>query len=282
MKIALGQNNKLTVLRFAPQGAYLDGGPDNGILLPKRYMPEGLKEGDEIDVFLYLDADERLVATTEQPKAKVGDFAWLRVAWVNKYGAFLDWGLMKDLFVPFREQRQPMEQGRYYLVHVHIDPETYRIIASAKTEKYLSKEPVPFKAGDQVDILVGPRSQMGYKTIIENAYPGMLYADEIFQNVRSGDRLTAFVKNVRPDGKTDLSLQPIGMTAVTTFAERLMQHIDMHGGSTHLCDNSPADEIYAVFGVSKKVFKRAVGDLYKRRLITIEPDGLHKTQLSEK
>lgn len=274
MKIELGRFNHLRIMRFTPQGAYLDGGPDNGILLPKRYVADEMKEGDEMDVFIYLDAEERLVATTETPKAQVGEFAWLRVAWVNKYGAFLDWGLMKDLFVPFREQKVTMEKGCYYLVHVHIDHETYRILASAKTDKYLSKEPIPYKPGQEVSILVANRTQMGYKAIIENSYAGMLYADEIFQNVRSGDRLQAYIKNIRPDGKIDLSLQQGGLQAVATFSERLLQHIQMHGGFTHLCDSSPADEIYAVFGVSKKIFKKAVGDLYKRRLITIEDDGL--------
>lgn len=274
MKIALGRTNKLHIARFTPQGAYLDGGPDNGILMPKRYVTDQMHEGDEVEVFLYLDAEERLVATTERPLAQVGDFAWLRVAWVNKYGAFLDWGLMKDLFVPFREQRQTMEQGRYYLVYVTVDTETYRIIGSAKVEKYLSHDHAPYKAGDTVQILIGPRTPLGYKAIVENAWLGMLFADEIFQEVHSGDRLEAFVKQVRSDGKLDLSLQQTGQTAVTAFADRLLQHIEMHGGFTHLCDSSPADEIYAVFGVSKKVFKRAVGDLYKRRLIAIEADGL--------
>ncbi|MBO4907485.1 MAG: GntR family transcriptional regulator [Bacteroidaceae bacterium] len=274
MKIELGKTNKLSVLRFTPQGAYLDGGPDNGILLPKRYVAESLHEGDEIEVFVYLDSEERLVATTEQPKAQVGDFAWLRVAWVNKYGAFLDWGLMKDLFVPFREQRQPMEQGRYYLVHVHIDPESYRIVASSRIEMYLNRERPPYQAGQEVQILVAGRTPLGYKAIIENAYQGLLFADAMFTEIHSGDRLTAYIKQVRPDGKIDLSLQQTGQQGVINFAERLLQHIEMHGGTTHLCDNSPADEIYAVFGVSKKAFKRAVGDLYKRRLITIEPTGL--------
>ena len=274
MKIALGKTNKLTVLRFAPQGAYLDGGPDNGILLPKRYMPEHLQVGDEVEVFLYLDNEERLVATTEKPLAQVGDFAWLRVAWVNTYGAFLNWGLMKDLFVPFREQRQIMEQGRSYLVHIHIDPESYRIVASARIEMFLKRDHPSFHTGDAVQILVAGRTPLGYKTIVENAYQGMLFANELIADIQSGDRMEAYVKQVRPDGKIDLSLQTIGRQGVTSFAQRLLRHIEMHGGRTHLCDSSSADEIYAVFGVSKKVFKRAVGDLYKRRLITIEPTGL--------
>lgn len=275
-RLRLGQMNKLKVVRRADFGLYLGGGPED-ILLPNRYVPNGIEIGDEIEVFVYLDSEERLVATTETPLAQVGDFAWLQVAWVNNYGAFLDWGLMKDLFVPFREQKMKMQKGKSYLVHLHIDEETYRIVASAKVERYLSTNYPPYHGGDEVSLLIWQKTDLGFKAIIDNQYTGLLYDDEIFRSLHSGDRVMGYVKQVRPDGKIDLSLQKKGQKAVVDFSETLLQHLQTNGGTTVLGDKSPAEEIYAVFGVSKKVFKKAVGDLYKRHLITIEPDGLHLT-----
>lgn len=272
-KLSLGRFNRLTIVRRAEQGLYLSGGPED-ILLPNRYVPDGAEIGDEIDVFVYLDAEERLIATTETPKAQVGDFAWLQVAWVNNFGAFLDWGLMKDLFVPFREQKMKMQKGKSYLVHLHIDPETYRIMASAKVERYLSTDFPPYHGGDEVDILVWQKTDLGFKAIVENRFSGMLFDAEIFRQLHSGDRLKAYVKQVRPDGKIDLSLQKKGQKAVHDFSDTLLEHLQNNGGFTPLGDKSPAEEIYALFGVSKKVFKKAVGDLYKQHLITIEPQGL--------
>ncbi len=273
MKLELGKTNTLRVVRRAEQGLYLSGGPED-ILLPNRYVPEGTEIGDEIDVFVYLDNEERLIATTETPKAQVGDFAWLEVAWVNNYGAFLDWGLMKDLFVPFREQKMKMQKGKSYLVHLHIDPETYRIMASAKVERYLSTDFPSYHGGDEVEVLVWQKTDLGFKAIVDNRFQGLLFDDEIFRSLHSGDRLKAYVKQVRPDGKIDLSLQKKGQKAVHDFSDILLEHLRANGGTTPLGDKSPAEEIYALFGVSKKVFKKAVGDLYKQRLITIEPEGL--------
>lgn len=272
-KLSLGRFNRLTIVRRAEQGLYLSGGPED-ILLPNRYVPDGAEIGDEIDVFVYLDNEERLIATTETPKAQVGDFAWLQVAWVNNFGAFLDWGLMKDLFVPFREQKMKMQKGKSYLVHLHIDPESYRIMASAKVERYLSTDFPPYHGGDEVDILVWQKTDLGFKAIVENRFSGMLFDAEIFRQLHSGDRLKAYVKQVRPDGKIDLSLQKKGQKAVHDFSNTLLEHLQNNGGFTPLGDKSPAEEIYALFGVSKKVFKKAVGDLYKQHLITIEPKGL--------
>ena len=266
--------NRLTVARRADQGLYLAGGPED-ILLPNRYVPEGANVGDELDVFVYLDNEERLVATTQTPFAQVDDFAWLEVAWVNQFGAFLDWGLMKDLFVPFGEQKMKMQKGRSYLVHVHLDPETFRIMASAKVERYLSKEWPLYHGGDEVDALVWQKTDLGFKVIVDNQFAGLLFDDEIFRQLHSGDRLRAYVKQVRPDGKIDLSLQKKGQKAVHDFSDILLEHLRTNGGFTPLGDKSPAEEIYALFGVSKKVYKKAVGDLYRQRLITIEDDGLH-------
>ncbi|MCD8319104.1 MAG: S1-like domain-containing RNA-binding protein [Paraprevotella sp.] len=274
MNIKLGKTNRLTVVKAVDFGMYLDGGYAGEILLPLRYVPEGCRVGDELDVFLYLDSEERLVATTLKPLAEVGDFACLQVAWVNQFGAFLDWGLMKDLFVPFREQKMKMQKGNRYIVHVHIDEDSYRIVASAKVEHYLSDETPSYHAGDEVQILVWQKTDLGFKVIVDNRFPGLIYGNEIFRSLSMGERLTAYVKQIRPDGKIDITLQKPGQDGVTDFSAVLLAHLRRHCGKTTLGDKSPAEEIYAVFGVSKKVFKKAVGDLYKKRLIEIADDGI--------
>lgn len=273
--IELGKTNTLTVVKSVDFGLYLDGGPEIGnILLPSRYVPQGTNIGDTIDVFLYLDMEEKIIATTEKPLAQVGDFAYLEVAWVNNFGAFLHWGLMKDLFVPFREQKMKMVKGNSYIVHVHLDEDSYRIMASAKVDRYIDNSFAPYRVGDEVDILVWQKTELGLKVIVNNRYAGLLYDDQIFCNLRTGDRTKAYVSQIRPDGKLDLRLSRPGQGAVQDFSDTLLQYIKDNGGHTALGDKSPAEDIYEVFGVSKKVFKKAVGDLYKRRLITIQPDGL--------
>ncbi|MCI5876208.1 MAG: S1-like domain-containing RNA-binding protein [Prevotella sp.] len=274
-KILLGAFNRLTIVKEVDFGLYLDGGDEGEILLPRRYVPTTYKIGDEIDVFLYLDQDERLVATTEQPLAQVGDFAYLECSWVNEYGAFLNWGLMKDLFCPFREQKKRREIGSSYIVYVTIDEESYRMMASAKVERYLSKDKPPYKAGDEVQILVWQKTDLGFKAIIDNAYAGLIYRDQIFKYVHTGDRMKAYVANVRPDGKIDLTLQHTGRQQTIDFSETLLTYLHEHGGSCDLGDKSDAEEIKARFEVSKKVYKKAIGDLYRRRLITISDDGIH-------
>lgn len=273
-KIQLGAFNRLTIVKEVDFGLYLDGGDEGEILLPRRYVPATYKIGDEIDVFLYLDQDERLVATTEQPLAQVGDFAYLECSWVNEYGAFLNWGLMKDLFCPFREQKKRMEIGSSYIVYVTIDEESYRMMASAKVEHFLSKDKPPYKAGDEVQILIWQKTDLGFKAIIDNAYAGLIYRDQIFKYVHTGDRMTAYVANVRPDGKIDLTLQHTGRQQTLDFSETLLTYLHEHGGSCDLGDKSDAEEIKARFEVSKKVYKKAIGDLYRRRLITIADDGI--------
>ena len=273
--VELGRVNRLTVVKQVDFGLYLDGGEVHGnILLPARYVPDGTKIGDEIDVFLYLDQEERLVATTEHPLAQVGDFAWLEVAWVNNFGAFLNWGLMKDLFVPFREQKMKMQKGNRYIVHVHLDEESHRIMASAKVEKFLSHEMPPYQVGDAVDGLVWQKTDLGFKVIVDNRFGGLLYDHQLFRQLHTGDRLTMYIQQVREDGKIDLMLQPVGQQAAREFSDVLLEHLRNNAGRTVLGDKSPAEEIYAVFGVSKKVFKKAVGDLYKRRLIQITDEGI--------
>lgn len=271
MKLLLGDYNTLLVSRKSDIGLYLDGGPDNEILLPNKYVPEGAKEGDKLRVFLYLDQEERLIATTQEPYAKVGDFAYLECVWVNQYGAFLDWGLMKNLFCPFREQRQHMEIGKSYLVHVLIDRDSYRIMASAKVSKFLSDEIPPYQPDDEVEVMIWQRTDLGYKVIVDNRYYGLIYRNQIFQPIHIGDRMTAYISNVREDGKLDVALQHTGRQQTMDFAATLLQYLKEHNGVCDLGDKSEAEDIAQRFHVSKKTFKRAVGDLYKHRLITVKP-----------
>ena len=273
-KIKLGDYNRLTIVKEVDFGMYLDGGDEGEILLPKRYVPENCKPGDELEVFLYLDQDERLIATTQQPLAKVGEFACLEVAWVNQYGAFLNWGLMKDLFCPFHEQKQRMEIGNRYVVAVFIDEESYRIAASAKVEHFFATNFPPYQPGEKVDLLVWQTTDLGFKVIIDNAYPGLVYRSQVFKSIRIGDSLQGYIMGVRPDGKIDVSLQPHGRQQTTDFAETLLQYLRDHDGFCELGDKSDAQDIKHRFEVSKKVYKKAIGDLYRRRLITLEDAGI--------
>ena len=274
MNIKLGKYNQLEVVKTVDFGVYLNGGDDGEILLPTRYVPEGCKPGDMVNVFIYLDNEERLIATTLQPKVQVDEFACLEVAWVNEYGAFLDWGLMKDLFVPFREQKLKMLKGHKYVVHAHVDEYSYRIMASAKVERYLSKEMPPYQPGEEVEVMAWQRTDLGYKVIVDNQSSGLVYQKEIFQQLEPGMKLTAYVRQVREDGKIDLTLQKDGMAKVGDFSSVLLDYIKNHDGFTPLNDKSAAEDIYEAFGVSKKTFKKAVGDLYKRRLILLVEDGI--------
>lgn len=287
--IHLGDYNTLRVVKYAVRenphayggketfGVYLDGGKEGDILMPQKYVPEGIKVGDEVRCFLYLDQDERLIATTETPLAKVGDFAYLKCTWVNEYGAFLDWGVMKDLFCPFREQKRKMEIGESYIVYIHIDEDSYRIVATAKVDKYLSNvssDASHLRAGKDVSLIIQQKTDLGFKVIVDNKYQGLIYRNQIFKHVHTGDRLTGYIEKVRPDGKLDISLQPLGRQQTLDFAETLLQWLKDNGGHCPLGDKSDAEDIKRQFEVSKKAFKRAVGDLYKRRLITIGDDGI--------
>lgn len=274
MSIELGKFNRLEVVKEVDFGMYLDGGNEGEILLPARYVPEDCQIGDVLNVFLYLDSEERLIATTLTPLVQVGEFACLEVAWVNQFGAFLNWGLMKDLFVPFSEQKMKMQVGKKYIVHAHLDDESYRIVASAKVDRYLSKEQAGYQPGEEVNILIWQKTDLGFKAIIENKFGGLLYDSEIFQPLHTGMVLKAYVKQIREDGKIDLVLQKPGFEKVDDFSKTLLEYIREHDGYTPLNDKSPADDIYAAFGVSKKTFKKAVGDLYKKHLVVLQEDGI--------
>lgn len=274
--IKLGDYNTLRITRFTDHGAYLDGGALGEILMPKAYVERSMRPGTEVNVFVYLDQSERLVGTFETPLARVGDFAFLEVAWVNEFGAFLNWGLMKDLFVPFREQKMPMQQGRSYLVHIHIDEQSRRIVASAKVERYLQPaKPSAYHRGQEVEVIVQQKTPLGFKVIADNHCAGMIYDNQIFGNdiPHAGDVLTATIVTVRPDGKLDLSLQRIGKGRFRDFAEELLA--DLHAAPSHslpYSDYSSPEELNERWGVSKKTFKRALGMLLKSGKINLFDD----------
>ena len=216
-EIKLGDYNTLKIKELARRegygevfGLYLDGGREGEILMPQKYVPEGVKPGDEIECFIYLDQEERPIATTEKPLAKVGDFACLECSWVNEYGAFLNWGLTKDVFCPFHEQKKRMEIGESYIVYIHIDEESYRIVASAKVDKFIQPADNNIKVGDAVELLVWQKTPLGFKVIVDNAFQGLIYDNQIFQYVHTGDKFQGYVTNVPPDGKIDCSLQAGG------------------------------------------------------------------------
>lgn len=274
MHIILGDYNNLKIVKRVSFGLYLDGDEDGEILLPAKYVPDGYDIGDIIKVFVYLDNEERLVATTEEPLAKVGDFALLRVAWTNDYGAFLDWGLLKDLFVPFSEQEGKMVKGNSYLVYVTIDRKSYRIYASARLDKFLSRTKPPYETDEEVDIIVWRRTDLGWKVIVNGNHSGLVFANEVFRDLKTGDRLKGYVKRVRTDGKIDIVLQRHGVAGDDDSSMRLLSAIEAQRGFLPLNDNSSPDEISSMLGMSKKAFKRAAGKLYKQRLIIIDDDGL--------
>ena len=272
--IALGNYNTLRVTRFSDHGAYLDGGPLGEILMRRESVPRSLRPGDEVEVFVYLDQSERLVGTLEKPLARAGDFAYLRVAWTNEFGAFLDWGLTKDLFVPFREQKMRMVQDRSYLVYIYVDPETQHLVGTAKVERYLKRAtPDRYHRGQEVEIIVQQKTPLGFRCIADNRCGGHLYDNQIFDTVpHTGDVLTATVVNIRPDGRLDLSLQRIGKGRFRDFAGQLLEELHSAGGTLPFSDHSTPEEIQQRFGVSKKTFKRALGTLYKSGHISIEED----------
>lgn len=276
--LQVGKFNKLKVVKTVDFGVYLDGGEKGEILLPRKFVPGGAcEEGDEIDAFIYYDSEDRLIATTQSPWVKVGEFARLQVKSVTRVGAFLDWGLeAKDLLVPFREQAADMQPGNYYVVYVYLDFATGRIVASAKLDKFLDNVPPEYTLNQPVDILVVQETQLGYKVIIENLHWGMIYRNEIFRPIAVGDRLQAYIKQVRDDERIDVALQPSGYGRIDPLSESILQRLEAAGGVLPLSDKSPAEEIARYFQCSKKSFKKAIGALYKARRIVIDEDSIRK------
>ena len=270
----IGKINHLYVVKEVDFGIYLDGGDLGEILMPKRYVPEGTQPEDTIEAFIYLDSEDRLVATTEKPLAMVEEFSLLEVVSVTPVGAFLNWGLPKDLFVPFREQRQPMEEGKKYLVYVYVDTNTKRIAASSKIEQYLDNIPVDYDLDEEVDLIIVNETDLGYNAIIDNSHFGILYKNEVFQPLNPGDKVPGYIKKIRTDGKIDLRLEKIGYEKISTFVDRIIAELQKNKGFLPLTDKSSPEEIYKTFKISKKNFKAAIGALYKKRFISLEDDGI--------
>lgn len=268
--IKIGQYNDLKVNRFIDFGLYLGDDEENEVLLPKRYMSGREKEGDTLHVFVYNDSENRPVATTEEPCAVVGDFALMRVNQVNKVGAFLDWGLSnKELLVPFREQRVSMLAGRSYIVYIYIDDNTKRVVASAKLDKFLGNTMPQYYHRQKVDLLVVQRTELGYKVIIDNLHWGLLYSNEIYGDINVGDRRMGFIKQVRDDGKIDVTLEKIEKLRVDDLTDVILDYLKAHDGKMALSDKSDPQEILRTFNCSKKDFKKALGNLYKQKLVTL-------------
>lgn len=272
--IHIGQYNNLKVVKIVDFGLYLDGGEAGEILLPARYITELPQPGDEMSVFVYKDSEDRLVATTEKPFATVGQFAYLQVSDVNKIGAFLQWGLQKDLLVPFREQKVKMKQGGIYLVYVYLDDATKRIVASAKIEKFIGNKFPTYAPGSKVKALVYRHSDLGYNCIVDNLYHGLIYQNETYRPIELGVETDVYVKRVRDDGKIDLTVSPVASVRVERLAAHILDMVRDNNGSLPVSDNSSSELIQEMFGCSKKDFKKAVGLLYKQRLITITPDHI--------
>lgn len=272
--VEIGKLNTLQVVKFVDFGAYLDGKEWGEILLPKRDVPRECQPGDALTVFLFCDSEDRLIATTQKPYAQVGEVAFLKVVSVNAVGAFVDWGLPKDLLVPFSEQQHRMKVGQSYVVFVYLDESSNRLAASSKLEKFIGYQPVGFQEGDQVDLLIGDRTDIGYKVIVNHAAWGLLYNNEIFQSLETGQRVPGFIKKIRDDGKIDCCLQQPGYDAVNTTAWKILEYLHNHNGFLALTDHSSPEQIAAVLGVSKKTYKKAIGALYKQQHITLEPRGI--------
>lgn len=272
--LRIGNYNTLRTIKLVGFGAYLDGGDGKEILLPKRYVPEGLEPGDDINVFIYHDNEGRPIATTLKPYATVGEFRFLTVKSVGRIGAFLDWGLMKDLLVPFSEQKGPMQEGRKYLVYVRLDPASGRVVATERIEKFVGNIPPLYKANQEVDALITEETSIGYRAIVDDAHWGMLYRNEVFRQLGRGKMLKAYVKDVRDDGKIDLSIAPLGYRKVEGMAGAIVRSLEMNHGFLPVHDKSDPDEIYALFQCSKKTFKQAIGSLYRQHAITIGTDGI--------
>lgn len=273
--VRIGKYNTLKVVKNVDFGAYLDGGDGLEILLPAKYIELPLQPGDEIEVFVYRDSEERLVATTEHPYAQVGEFAYLQVSAVNRVGAFLDWGLTKQLLVPFSEQKNRLREGMVCLVYVYLDDATKRIVASAKIDKFLGNRYPDYKIGDKVSALIYKHTDLGYKAIVDNHFHGMIYENELYEPLVLEEKITAYVKNVRDDGKIDLLVNGGNDGRIEGLAQKIRSRLaNEPGGFMPLADSSSPESIRETFHCSKKDFKKAIGSLYKSKVITITPGGI--------
>ncbi|MDO7084326.1 S1-like domain-containing RNA-binding protein [Pseudocolwellia sp. AS88] len=270
----LGKFNTLSVITVNDTGAYLNADDLGEVLLPNRLIPENCTAGSQVSVFLYKDSADRVAATTQQPLGEVDQFVSLKVSAINKMGAFLDWGLPKELLVPYNEQHTEMEVGKYYLVRIYLDLRTERIVASSKLDKFIDVWPADYQKWDKVDLIIGGKTDLGFKAIINNLHWGLLYDNEIFQPLRIGKKITGYIKQVREDERIDLSLSRPGEGKVNDFSQKLLDYIAEHNGVSPLHDKSSPDDIQKALGVSKKTFKATVGNLLKKGKVKITPEGI--------
>jgi len=275
--LEVGKQNTMRVIKRLPFGAILVHDDDESaeeVLIPKRYEPENCQINDIVNVFVYLDSEDRIIATTETPFAHVEGFGFLKVVDVNKTGAFFDWGLSKDLLVPYGEQMYPVKVGSYHMVYLYLDDRSSRITGSLKIDKWLKEETFYLKQDQAVDLMIYAKTELGFKAIVNNDYSGLLYKNEIFQTLNIGDKLQGFIKQIRPDNKIDLTLQKPSEETRDALTDTILEDLKQQGGSSTLTDKSNPEDIYAYYGVSKKSYKKALGALYKKRLIVIDKDKI--------
>lgn len=271
----LGIKNTLRILRGTTVGMFLGDEEGNDVLLPKKYVPEDAIVGDDIEVFIYKDSEDRIIATTLEPKIQLNEFACLQVRAVTGIGAFLDWGLEKDLFVPFREQNKKMEEGKWYVVYLYLDEETDRLVASCKINRYFEKENIDLSIGQEVNLLVFEETDMGMNVIIDGKYKGLIYENQIFQRIKIGTQTKGYIKNIREDKRIDVSLQKQGYENVEPNAERILEKLKANNGFLDITDKSDANYVMYQLEMSKKTFKKAIGALYRQRIIRLEDDGIY-------
>ncbi len=271
----IGKYCQLTVKRATQHGAYLADNKGNEVLLPRKFVSETLRIEDNIEVFIFTDSEDRITATTIKPKITLGEFACLQVKDVNRFGAFLDWGLEKDLFLPFKEQPFKLNKGQWLIVYLDFDAKTSRLVASARWKRFIEKDQIDLTSGQGVDILVAEKSDLGFNVIINNKYAGLIFQDDIFESVRIGDRKKAFVKNIRPDFKIDIALNKPGYAQIESHSQRILEKLKKNKGFLAISDKTNPQIIKKELQMSKKTFKKAVGALYKKRLIVLKEEGIY-------
>ena len=273
--IEQGKYCTLNIVKRATFGLYLGDEAGEEVLLPNKFCTDEMKPGGEVKVFIYRDSEDRIVATTQTPKLLIHEFALLEATAVSKVGAFMDWGLDKDLMVPFREQRQKMTEGRWYVVYLDLDQKTDRLYASNRIERFLNNDNISVNEGDQVDLLVMQKTDLGFNVIINNVHKGLIFDNEIFKVLAVGDKIKGYVKNIREDQKIDVTLQPTGYRNTNDAnSELILKKLSDSGGYLAITDKSTPEDIYTKLGISKKAFKKSIGALYKQKVITLEPEGI--------
>ncbi len=271
----IGRKNLLEIIKLEAHGAYLQGGWLGEILLPKRYVPDDCEIGDPINVFVYLDSEDRFIATTQEPKAQVGEVAFLKCVAINKTGAFFDWGLPKELLVPFNQQHTTLREGQSYLIYLYTDPETHRIAASTKLNKFIRPVNDTYQQGDAVSLHISAMTDLGYSAVINHDTWGMIFYSDVVKPLKIGQQVSGFIKRIRDDGKIDLSLHAPGFAKIDALAEKIIKLLEKNAGYLPLTDKSKPEEIYEKLSASKKSFKTAIGTLYKKKLIRLESDGIY-------